>query len=97
MSGVWIAYNSTVIIVDDTIIVQVLETDVTRLCTRLDGMSIDLGLVLENTIGNVAIEYVDGIVTVKHGDVRVINLVDIIRNAAVQILNLILVVRVRQV
>ena len=97
MSGIRIAYHRAVLIINHPVVVQIPETDITLLGTRLNGMSIHLLLILEYSVCHISIKHIDGIVIGKHGDIRVVYRIYIIGNIAVQFLDFILVVCVRQV
>ena len=55
-------------------------------------MRIHFRLVLEQAIRHIAVESINRIVFCQHRDIRVVDLVNIVRNRAVQILNLILII-----
>ena len=56
-------------------------------------MFVDLLLVLEYAVGHVSVENVDRIVFGQHRNIRVVNLVDIVRDIAIKVFNLVAVVR----
>ena len=60
-------------------------------------MCIHFRLVLEDSVRNIAVEDINGIVLCQHRYIGVIDLVNVIRNVAVQILNFILIVSGGQV
>ena len=92
MCRVRIAYDRTVVVVDDAVIVEVLEADVARFGTCLYGVVLHLLLVLEDAVCDITVEHVDGKIVGKHRDVRVVHLIDIVRNVAVEALYLVAVV-----
>jgi len=55
-------------------------------------MLLYLFLVLEDSVCDITVEHVDGIVFRQHGDIRVVDLVDVVGYAAVEIVDLIAVV-----
>ena len=75
----------TVLIVDDTIVVQVAEADITYFSTGLNSMFIYFILILENTIGHKTIEAVDRLACLQNSYIRVTNLVDVFRSRTVQV------------
>ena len=70
---------------------QIPETDITRLSSRLHGMCIHFRLVLEDSVRNIAVEDINGIVLCQHRYIGVIDLVNVIRNVAVQFTRYVLV------
>ena len=52
-------------------------------------MLVDFCLVLENSVGHISVEYVDRVTVCEHGDIRVVDLIDVIRYIAVQVNDLV--------
>ena len=92
MCGVRIAYHGAVVVVDNTVVVEVLEADVARLGTSLNGVFFYFQLVLEYAVGDITVEHVDRQIVGEHRYVRVVHLIDIVRHVAVETLYLVAVV-----
>ena len=97
MCGVRIAYHGAVVVVDNTIVVEVLEAYVARLGTCLNGVFFYFQLVLEYSVGDITVEHVDGQIVGEHRYVRVVQLIDIVRHVAVETLYLVAVVCIAKI
>ena len=91
-----IADYGTVFIVDDSVVIQVPETDITRSGSRLGSVAVYLIPVLEKPVSHISIEYINRITGSEHSHVGVAHLIDKHRGLTVQVQNFVLVIGSRQ-
>ncbi len=88
--GIRVADDRTVLVVDHAIVVQILEADVARCgSVLLEGVVVNLLLGLEQPVGDISVEDVDGLTVLLHGHVGAVDLVLVKRRIAVEAYDLV--------